>query len=172
MASCEQKHFLPLLLPISSEIQENAVRSSVTLRLERCWLWVTWNKWKTNRKITWGITLSKNHWTQGELAYQIQNSFLLSCWMKEGNSIYDSLIQLRCMSSPLFCPWSSAVPEWPQTHHKQHPREVSGSFCWQTQACLTEGISGVACQALVPFSPSMNPMVCQGCEYFRKRVLS
>lgn len=95
MASYEQKYFFPLLLPISFEILGNATRSSDPLRLEGCLLWVTWNKWKTNRKLTRGITLSKNHWTQGELAYQTQNSLLLSCWTEKGDNICGSPIWLQ-----------------------------------------------------------------------------
>lgn len=96
MASCEQKCFFPLLLPISFEIRGNATRSSDPLRLEGCLLWVTWNKWKTNRKLTWGITLSKDDWTRGELACQTQSSPLLSCWTEKGNNICSSPMWLWC----------------------------------------------------------------------------
>lgn len=73
----------------------------------------------------------------------------------------------------LFAPdqTSAAVPVLPQTQHKQHPREVSDALCWQSQACLSEGIPGMVCQALVPFSPCMNTVDCQGCQYVRKGVL-
>lgn len=162
--SCEQKYFFPLLLPISFEIQGNALRRSDPLRLEGCLLWVTWNKWKTNRKLAWGITSSKDHRTLGELACQTQNCLLLSCWTVERGQY------LRQSHMVMVLEFTSLLPLIKhqllcQYGPKPNISSITGKLVIpfaDSQACLAEGLSSVVCRTPDPFNPCVNTMVCRG----------